>query len=67
MSGNIHITKIYSICWIPSQRYEKNEGAGSVVIYALLEAQPVDFELACTDMFMIIQPFILTLWHEEWV
>ena len=33
---------------------------------ALSKAQPENFDIPCTDVFMKIQPFISSLWQERW-
>ena len=63
LSGNKYIT----FCWIPSQRdIRGNEDADRAAKDALSKAQPGNFELPCTDVFMKIQPFISSLWQERW-
>ena len=62
-SGNKYIT----FCWIPSHKdIIWNEDADRAAKDALSKAQPGNFELPCTDVFMKIQPFISSLWQERW-
>ena len=63
LSGNKYIT----FCWIPSHRdIGGNEDADRAAKDALSKAQPENFDIPCTDVFMKIQPFILSLWQERW-
>ena len=63
LSGNKYIT----FCWLPSHRdIRGNEDADRAAKDALSKAQPENFELPCTDVFMKIQPFISSLWQERW-
>ena len=60
LSGNKYIT----FCWIPSLRYIRgNDDADRAAEIALSKAQPDNFELPCTDVFMKIQPFVSSLWQ----
>ena len=43
-----------------------NEDADHAAKDVLSKAQPENFELPCTDVFMKIQPFISSLWQERW-
>ena len=55
--------KIITFCWIPNLRdITGNEDADRAAKDALSKAQPVHFELPCTDVFMKIQPFVSSLW-----
>ena len=63
LSGNKYIT----FCWIPSHRdITWNEDADHAAKDALSKAEPDNFELPCTDVFMKIQPFTSSLWRERW-
>ena len=63
MSGDKYVT----FCWIPRPRdIRGNEDADGAAKDALSKAQPDNFELPCTDVFMKIQPFISSLWQERW-
>ena len=44
----------------------KKSSRPSLHYYALSKAQPENFELPCTDVFLKIQPFISSLWQERW-
>ena len=59
--------KFITFCWLPSHRdIRGNEDADHAAKDALSKAQPENFELPCTDVFMKIQPFISSLWQERW-
>ena len=59
--------KFITFCWLPSHRdIRGNEDADRAAKDALSKAQPENFELPCTDVFMKIQPFILSLWQKRW-
>ena len=59
--------KFITFCWLPSHRdIRGNEDADRAAKDALSKAQPENFELPCTDVFMKIQPFISSLWQERW-
>ena len=59
--------KFITFCWLPSHRdIRGNEDADCAAKDALSKAQPENFELPCTDVFMKIQPFISSLWQERW-
>ena len=59
--------KFITFCWLPSHRdIRGNEDADRAAKDALSKAQPENFELPCTDVFMKIQLFISSLWHERW-
>ena len=59
--------KFITFCWLPSHRdIRGNEDADHAAKDALSKAQPENFELPCTDVFMKIQPFILSLWQKRW-
>ena len=59
--------KFITFCWLPSHRdIRGNEDADRAAKDALLKAQPQNFELPCTDVFMKIQPFISSLWQKRW-
>ena len=63
MSGN----KYVAFCWIPSHRdITGNEDADRAAKDLLSKAQPENFELPCTVVFMKMQPFISSLWQEWW-
>ena len=64
LSGNKYIT----FCWIPSHRNIKgNEDADCAGKDALSKAKPGNSELPCVEVFfMKIQPFISSLWQEQW-
>ena len=56
LSGNKYIT----FCWILCHRdITGDEDADNAAKDALSKAQPENFELPCTDVFMKIQPFIV--------
>ena len=53
--------------WLPSHKdIRGNEDADSAAKDALSKAQPENFELPCTDVFMKIQPFFSSLRQERW-
>ena len=59
--------KYITFCWLPSHRDIRwNENADRAAKDALSKAQPDNFELSCTDVFMKIQPFVSSLWQERW-
>ena len=59
--------KFITFCWLPSHRdIRGNEDADRAAKDALSKAQPENFELPCTDVFMKIQPFISSLWQKRW-
>ena len=59
--------KFITFCWILSHRdITGNEHADRAAKDALSKAQPTHFELACTDVFMKIQPFVSSLGQERW-
>ena len=59
--------KYDTFCWILSHRdIRGNEDADLATKDALSKAQPENFELPCTDVFMKNQPFIPSLWQERW-
>ena len=59
--------KFITFCWLPSHRdIRGNEDADRAAKYALSKAQPENFELPCTGVFMKIQPFMSSLWQERW-
>ena len=59
--------KFITFCWLPSHRdIRGNEDADRAAKDALSKAQPENFELPCTDVFIKIQPFISSLWQERW-
>ena len=63
LSGN----KCITFCWIPSHRdIRGNENADRAAKDALSKAQPENLDIPCTDVFMKIQPFISSLWQEQW-
>ena len=58
--------KFITFCWPPSHRdIRGNEDADRTAKDALSKAQPENFELSCTDVFMKIQPFISVFWQER--
>ena len=61
-------SKLIAFCWLPGHRdIRGNEGADRAAKDALSKAQPDNFELPCTDVFLMkIQPFISSLWQEQW-
>ena len=59
--------KFLTFCWIPSHRdITGNEHADRAATYASSKAQPTNFELPCTDVFIKIHPFVLSLWQKRW-
>ena len=55
--------KFIIFCWIPSHRdITRNEDADRAAKDALSKAQPTNFELPCTYVFLKIQPFVSSLW-----
>ena len=59
--------KFITFCWIPSHRdIRGNEDADLAAKDALSKAQPVHFELPCTDVFTKIHPFVSSLWQKRW-
>ena len=59
--------KFITFCWLPSHSdIRGNEDADRAAKDALSKAQPENFEMPCTDVFMKIQPFISSLWQERW-
>ena len=55
--------KFITVCWICD--ITGNEHADRAAKDALSKAQPTNFELPCTDVFMKIQPFVSSLWQER--
>ena len=59
--------KFNTFCWLPSHRdIRGNEDADSAAKYDLSKAEPANFELPCTDVFIKIQPFVSSLWQKRW-
>ena len=59
--------KFITFCWIPSLRDNTgNEDADRAAKDPLSKAQPAHFELPCTNVFIKIQPFVLSLWQKRW-
>ena len=59
--------KFITFCWLPSHRdIRGNEDADRAAKDALSKAQPENFEVTYTDVFMKIEPFISSLWQERW-
>ena len=59
--------KLITFCWLPSHRdITGNEHADRGAKDALSKAQPQNFELPCTDVFIKIQPFVSSLWQKRW-
>ena len=59
--------KFITFCWIPSHRdITGNEHVDRAAKDALSKAQPTNFELPCTDVFIKIQPFVSSLWQKRW-
>ena len=58
--------KFITFCWLPSHRDIRGNDADRAAKDALSKAQPENFDLPCTDVFMKIQPFISSLWQERW-
>ena len=59
--------KFITFCWLPSHRdIRGNEDADRAAKDALSKAQPENFELPYTDIFIKIQPFVSSLWQKWW-
>ena len=59
--------KFITFCWIPSHReITGNEDADRAAKDVLSKAQPAHFELPCTDVFIMILPFVSSLWQKRW-
>ena len=59
--------KFITFCWLPSHRdIRGNKDADRAATDALSKAQPENFEVPYSYVFMKIQPFISSLWQERW-
>ena len=59
--------KFITFCWLPRHKdIRGNEDADRAAKDALSKAQPENFELPRTDIFMKTQPFVSSLWQERW-
>ena len=59
--------KFITICWILSHRHiTGKEDADRAAKDTLSIAQPAHFELRCTDVLIMIQPFVSFLWQKRW-